>query len=227
MAGAGVIDRYLEDLAGSLYGSPARKSDLLAEARDSLDDATERYLSAGLPEEEAQRRAVTDFGAVEEVREDYQSELGLATGVQALRSLALALPLMHVLWELTRMTTFGSWSNVGVAMPEWYGPLALTADYTGYAVAGLGLVALLVARVLCRYARSARAGRWISLVAATSVGADLLVRVALVSVSGFIDTSLLLISWPCAVMGLLSMMISARLVVLARRSWRACVTIVA
>lgn len=227
MAGAGVIDRYLEDLAGSLYGAPARKSDLLAEARDSLDDATESYRSAGLPEEEAQRRAVTDFGAVAEVREDYQSELGLATGVHALRSLALALPLMHVLWELTRMTTFGPWSNTGVRMPEWYGPLALTADYTGYAVAGLGLVALLVARVLCRYARSARAGRWISLVAATSVGADLLVRVVLVSVSGFIDTSLLVLSWPSAAMGLLSMMISARLVVLARRSWRACVTIVA
>ncbi|RZQ65583.1 permease prefix domain 1-containing protein [Amycolatopsis suaedae] len=217
----GVIEGYLDELAGTLRGAPAAKADLLAEARDGLDDAAESYRARGFDPAEAERRAVADFGTVAQVRRDFQAELGVAAGVQVLRSLALALPLMHVIWELTRITSFGEWSRVGAVLPEWFGQLSRLSDGSGYVVAGLAVLALLATRLLSRYGRVTGLARWLAVLALTGAVGDLAVRMVLMTVAGSHDLGLLFLSPSTAVVGLMSFLVSLRLLMLAARSWRA------
>lgn len=57
------IDRYLDRLLLELRGSARDVRRILAETEEHLRDATQEGVDAGLPEEEAQRRAVERFGA--------------------------------------------------------------------------------------------------------------------------------------------------------------------
>lgn len=74
-----VIDEYLHRLSRALHGPRRLKADLLTEARHGLDDAAADYRAAGLPEPEAQRRAVAEFGSVPEIAAAYQVELAALT----------------------------------------------------------------------------------------------------------------------------------------------------
>lgn len=86
----GVIDTYLTRLNAALKGPPRAKADLLAEARDSLEDATEAYEREGLPRRAAEEAAVTDFGELAEVVPGYQTELDWTQGRRtALATLAV------------------------------------------------------------------------------------------------------------------------------------------
>jgi hypothetical protein len=75
-----VVDEYVAGLSGALRGPRRVKSDLVAEARDSLVDATEALQRQGLPEDRAQERAVAEFGSLAAVVPDYQAELAVAQG---------------------------------------------------------------------------------------------------------------------------------------------------
>jgi hypothetical protein len=75
-----VIDAYLTELGKALRGPRRAKSDLLAEARDHLTDATEQYERDGLKRPAAERAATTEFGELAEIIPAYQAELGLAQG---------------------------------------------------------------------------------------------------------------------------------------------------
>jgi hypothetical protein len=75
-----VIDAYLTELGNALRGPRRAKSDLLAEARDHLTDATEQYERNGLERPTAERAAITEFGELAEIVPAYQAELGLAQG---------------------------------------------------------------------------------------------------------------------------------------------------
>ena len=77
---AGMIDAYVADLADALRGPRRAKADLIAEARDSLVDATEAYARRGFDRAAAERRAVQEFGMIAEIAVGYQTELGLAQG---------------------------------------------------------------------------------------------------------------------------------------------------
>lgn len=71
------VDSYLVALDASLHGSRRRKRDLLREAADHLVDATEANEAAGLSREEAERRAVHDFGDTATVAPAYQAILSV------------------------------------------------------------------------------------------------------------------------------------------------------
>ena len=75
-----MIDAYLTELGTALRGPRRAKSDLLAEARDHLTDATEQYERDGLERPAAERAATADFGELAEIVPAYQAELGLAQG---------------------------------------------------------------------------------------------------------------------------------------------------
>ena len=75
-----MIDAYLTELRTALRGPRRAKSDLLAEARDHLTDATEHYESDGLGRTAAERAATADFGELAEIVPAYQTELDLAQG---------------------------------------------------------------------------------------------------------------------------------------------------
>lgn len=174
-----VIEAYVTELGGVLRGPRGVKTDMLAEARDGLVDASEAYQQSGLDEIGAQRRAVADFGAVGEVAADYQAQLGLTQGRRtgALICLVLATqPLAwHVLLPLVGLHHTGS----GPA----YEVVNQLVQWTGTAAIGVGLLSVIALGVGTRYLGTRR---W--LIRATGVFA--LVVCAVFAVFGLLLTLL-------------------------------------
>ena len=69
---------YLAELDAALAGPRRVRRDLLQEASDHLDDATDAYLRGGYSRAEAERQAVTDFGTIDEVAPAFQTTLAVA-----------------------------------------------------------------------------------------------------------------------------------------------------
>jgi hypothetical protein len=218
VAGAGVIEDYVTALDRRLRGPSHVKDDLLAEARDSLDDAASAYRDAGLTPTDAQRRAVAEFGPVAVIARDYQGLLGLAHGVRTLRTLLLVLPLAHVMWELNRRFWIGAWNDFDAPPPDWYLWIARANDSTGWVVAGTALCALLAGRLLARRGvRAVTLARLAGAVAVTAVAATAAGNIAIMAATAHLDASRLLLSPPVAVATGVSFLITLRLAVLARR----------
>lgn len=93
-----LIDTYLTELAGALRGPRRAKADLLAEARDSLIDATEAYEAGGVDRGTAERQAVRDFGAVSEIAPGYQAELGLSQGKRTILLILFVFAAQPFIW---------------------------------------------------------------------------------------------------------------------------------
>lgn len=213
-----MIDEYVASLRRRLRGPDHVKDDLLAEARDSLDDAAAAYRSGGLGEEAAQRRAVADFGPVAVIAWEYQGLLALAHGTRTLRTLLLAVPLAHEVWELNRRFWIGAWPGFGAPPPDWYLAVARANDSAAWVVAAVALAALLVGRWLARRGVGARTlARLAGAVAITSVGAVALGNLAIVAATAVLDVDQLPASPPVAAATLVSLAIALRLAVLGRR----------
>ncbi|MBB5956188.1 hypothetical protein FHS29_002774 [Saccharothrix tamanrassetensis] len=220
MAGADVIDDYLTALDRRLRGPEHVKEDLLAEARDSLDDAAAAYRDGGLAAEDAQRRAVADFGPVNRIARDYQGLLALAHGVRTLWTLLLVVPLARVMWELNRSFWIGSWPAFDPAgpPPDWYLLIARANDSAAWIVAGAALGALASGRLLARRGWSTvKLARLSGLVAVGAVGVSLFGNVSIMIATALVDAARLLMSPPVGLASLVSLVIMLRLLVLARR----------
>ncbi|ROP38414.1 permease prefix domain 1-containing protein [Saccharothrix texasensis] len=218
MAGAGVIDDYVTALDRRLRGPDPVKDDLLAEARDSLHDAAAAHRDDGLTEEDAQRRAVAEFGPVTAIAREYQGLLGLAHGARTLRSVMLVIPLAYVMWELNRRFWIGAWQDFDAPPPDWYLVVARFNDTSAWLVAGVAVLALLVGRRLARTAVSTLTlARLAGAVAVVAVGVSLLGNVAILAATAYLDATRLLTSPPVAAATVLSFVIALRLAVLARR----------
>jgi type IV secretory pathway VirB2 component (pilin) len=98
------VDDYLAALSKSLAGPRRRKADLLAEARDHLTDASEALEAAGLDRDSAEREAVADFGALDEVVPGYRAELAVSQSRRTAVLLFLALIIQPIVWQE------GAWS---------------------------------------------------------------------------------------------------------------------
>ncbi|SHG34387.1 permease prefix domain 1-containing protein [Streptoalloteichus hindustanus] len=212
MAGQSLIDDYVDALAARLRGPSVLLGDLLTEARDGLQDAAESYLDAGFDPEEAQRRAVADFGPVPRIAREYQAELAVAQGVRFIRSLLLLIPLVHGLWELNRLL----W--VDASQPDWYRTVAQATDLTSWVLAASAAAILLAFRWLARLIGDTRlvgrlAGAW-SVGAVGVYGFSLLTVV--VATAG-VEPALLLVSPPVLLATVVTFAVMGRLVLLARR----------
>ncbi|MQA83750.1 MAG: hypothetical protein GEV03_03705 [Streptosporangiales bacterium] len=142
-----MIDTYIAELGGALRGPGRVKADLLAEARDSLVDATEAYQSRGLDREAAEHEAVGEFGTVPEIAPGYQTELGLAQGRRTALLVLLVLAPQDLVWD--------AW---GAVAPDWTGspgPGYLLVDgavkWLGSAAMVGALLAVLVGGIGLRY----------------------------------------------------------------------------
>jgi hypothetical protein len=145
---AGPIDAYVTALRGALRGPRAAKADLVAEARDGLVDAAERYESDGLDRAAAERAAVAEFGPVAALAPEYQRELALAQGRRTALLIGAGVATQALVSEL-------AWRH---AAPGWnwepgraYLMLADAVDYAGYAVVLLALLAALACGIGSRY----------------------------------------------------------------------------
>jgi hypothetical protein len=221
------IEPYLSALDSRLSGPARAKADLLAEARDGLHDAADAYREGGWSEQEAQRRAVDDFGPVHLIAQGYQAELGMHSGTRTLWKLIIGVPLMQLAWDFARKWTFGDWSQLATPTPAWYKYIAQLTHGSVFLVPVLGLFALVCMRWLSRRMDGVRLVRTAGVLIGEAVGLNLLSVALLVFATGFIDASRLFLSVPCGILMVLWVVLSVRLALLARRSWRSCATIVA
>ncbi|KZB82620.1 hypothetical protein AVL48_10595 [Amycolatopsis regifaucium] len=222
-----MIEAYLGDLRARLDGPASAKRDLLREARDGLNDAADAYREGGWSEQEAQRRAVDDFGPVHLIAQGYQTELGMHSGTRTLWKLILGVPLMQLAWDFARKWTFGDWSQFTTPTPAWYKYIAQFTHGSVFLVPVLGVFALVCMRWLSRRMDGVRLVRTAGVLIGEAVGLNLLSVALLVFATGFIDASRLFLSVPCGILMIVWVVLSVRLALLARRSWRSCATIVA
>lgn len=224
--GTDVIDRYVTDLGTRLQGSKKQVRELLTETRDSLEDATEAHLGTGLTEQEAQKRAVDEFGPVREIANEYQAELAVAYGTRTLIWLAIVLPLMHMAWEYGRMLLIGPWQDFGAMPPSWYLFIAKANDLTSGVASGVALVALVLGRILARKYDTRLLAKVSASIAVLAVGIVLLGNVAIIAATAHVDASRLVQSLPMSIASLITWIVIIRLGLLARRCL-SCATIVA
>jgi hypothetical protein len=125
MARTDVIDAYVAELDRTLRGPRRAKADLLAEVRDSLQDATEAHGRGGLPPEDAEAEAVAEFGAVPDIAPAYQTELGVS---QARRTALLVFGVLAAL-QLASRLAWHSGTPSATPHPAWYAVLALLVDW--------------------------------------------------------------------------------------------------
>ena len=221
MADTGVIDSYLADLDARLRGTASIKAELLAEARDGLVDAAEAHQERGLAPADAQRAAVEEFGPVEEIGREYQAELGVAQGARLLRSMLLALPAVHALWELTAMWSIGAWDqHYGTTAPPWYLSFAWANDRVVWLSSAIALIALLGCRWAARNGvDSRRIARMPAVAGAIALGAVLAVEFALLVATAVFDPQRLNGPLPTGLATLVSLVVAGRLLVLTVRSF--------
>jgi hypothetical protein len=93
------VDAYIAGLGRALTGPGRKKADLLAEARDGLEDATEALEADGLTRWDAEQQAVADFGQLAEVVPGYRAELGYAQGRRTAVLLCLVMLAQPVIWH--------------------------------------------------------------------------------------------------------------------------------
>jgi hypothetical protein len=93
------VEIYLTALSRALSGPRRRRADLMAEARDSLEDATEAFEADGLNRWEAEEQAVADFGELDEVVPGYRAELGIAQGRRTALALCLVMLAQPIIWK--------------------------------------------------------------------------------------------------------------------------------
>jgi hypothetical protein len=95
-----LIEAYVTELDSALRGPRGVKADMIAEARDGLLDASEAYERGGLDPEDAQRRAIADFGPVPAIAPDYQTQLGLSQGRKTVLMMCLSLAAQPLMWRV-------------------------------------------------------------------------------------------------------------------------------
>ncbi|WP_189208339.1 MULTISPECIES: hypothetical protein [Actinokineospora] len=211
------IADYIAALSARLRGPSSAKADLLAEARDGLDDAAEAYAAAGHPDPRG--RAVAEFGDLTCLARAYQAELGVAEGARALKSVLVAVPVMHALWQTNQLVWIGSWSEYGGPVPEWYRAVADVNDWIGWVVMGLAGLALLAGRLLSRRGvETRRLGRAAGFLGAAGSFVLLLNLVVLLTATASLDMSRLLMPLPCLAVGAGMFIVHGRILVLAHRS---------
>lgn len=222
MARAGVSDpiaEFMAALASRLRGPEAAKADLLAEARDGLDDAAEAHAEAGHPDPRG--KAVAEFGDPDILARAYQAELGAAEGARTLKSVLLAVPVLHALWQTNQLVWIGSWSDFGPPAPSWYYAVATVNDRIGWIVMGLAAAGLLAGRLLARRgADTRRLGRAAGLLGAAGSTVLLLTLITLLGATAHVDVERLLLPLPCLAVGVGMFVVHGRLLVLAHRSLR-------
>jgi len=135
------IAAYVRALSDRLPGPAATRADLLAEARDSLDDAAAAFARAGMRAAQAELAAVARFGDVDRVAADYRREIAAAQGRRTAALLMVSMPALLLAWDAVVV-----WSarRSTAAPTAVQGLLAQAIDAASLTCAGGAAVALLV-----------------------------------------------------------------------------------
>ncbi|MEV0258701.1 permease prefix domain 1-containing protein [Streptomyces sp. NPDC050732] len=96
------IDDHIAALTAALHGPAKAKSRLAEEMRAGLVDTAAAHADAGADDEEAARRAIREFGTVDELVPACQRELTIAQARHTARTVALTAPFLVACWYLAR-----------------------------------------------------------------------------------------------------------------------------
>ncbi|MBB5869426.1 hypothetical protein F4553_002805 [Allocatelliglobosispora scoriae] len=206
------IDDFVTSLGGRLRGPSPLVDDVLTEVRDGLWDAASAYRRGGLGVVEAERRAVADFGRVDELAGEFQRELAMTQGRRTALKLGVMLPLAVFLSGL-------SWHHLHPASapgaqfspPQDYLTFARLVDLFGY---GSGAFFLVMWLLLGPGARLLPMPRWVPWALGRAAA-------GMVSASLLAGTGLLAMSVIWAPQALLSAAMGANMIV-----WTVCFTLV-
>lgn len=209
------IAEHVAAVNSALRGPRRRRTDLLGELRDGLDDTAAAYLAAGLTADEAERRAVADSGTVADLAPAYQAELAADQGKRMAMLLGLIMPANYFVWDLLwRQESSPAWEP-GVL----YRFLSETVDLVGLASGGVAIAGLLM---LVWFART---GRDPYRVVRGLVGVEAVLIAAMIGAAvwmnlldpGQTQDAVQTVGTPVAVVGLLTV---AAIVLQARALWR-------
>lgn len=99
LEGVSAAQTYVTALDRQLVGPWRVRRDLVQEARDHLDDAAAAYRRAGHDRADAERLAVDDFGALDEIAPAFQTTLAVASSRRTALMLFLVLGIQPFLWD--------------------------------------------------------------------------------------------------------------------------------
>ncbi|GGZ27744.1 hypothetical protein GCM10010387_21470 [Streptomyces inusitatus] len=177
-ADADPVEEHVAALAAAVHGPARVKARMIEEIRDGLVETAAAHEEEGMPPSAAARRAVREFGTVEELVPGWQRELTVAQARHTARAAAMAFPfllvcglLVHAVgegWGLRLLTVLlaavaGVAGVLAAATPAVTGILArrvalppglpLAVAWTGTATAvatALATLGLVVASALAR-----------------------------------------------------------------------------
>jgi hypothetical protein len=141
-----LIDAHITSLDRSLRGPGRAKGDLLTEARDGLVDAAESFQRQGLGREDAERRAIAEFGPMPEVAAAYQVELGIGQARRTALAVLVVMASQPVVWNYAwrslphgRVHAVGELFAFASQVVEWLGGLAIAGALLIMGACGIGL----------------------------------------------------------------------------------------
>ncbi|MEU7582374.1 permease prefix domain 1-containing protein [Streptomyces sp. NPDC041068] len=142
-----LVEEHVDALAGALHGPARAKARLIEEMRDGLADMADAHADEGMTREDAARRAVREFGTVDEIAPGCQRELTVAQARHTARTVALTAPFLVACWYLARTGGDGQ----GRQLPDTAQLLAVHLAFVATVAALLAAATLAVTGTLARW----------------------------------------------------------------------------
>ncbi|MER7558573.1 permease prefix domain 1-containing protein [Nocardioides sp. NPDC126508] len=135
------VDVYLADLRAAIPGPSWTRRDLLREAGDHLEDATEAYTAAGCTTAEAEALALRDFGSVDDIAPSFRDTVAIGAARRTALMLVLVMIPQAFLWD--DGIDLGSSGQLAAPDAGLFNVLDTIIEYVG-TIGALGAVIALV-----------------------------------------------------------------------------------
>jgi len=167
------VDVYLADLRAAIPGPSWTRRDLLREAGDHLEDATDAYTAAGYTTTEAEALALRDFGSVDDIAPGFRDTVAIGAARRTAILLVLVMLPQAFLWD--GGIELGASAHSAAPESGLFHVLDIIIGYVGTAGALGALVALGVTAIGQRWLRIGR--RTARLTAAWSLATAVIVPI--------------------------------------------------
>jgi len=167
------VDVYLADLRAAIPGPSWTRRDLLREAGDHLEDATDAYTAAGYTPTEAEALALRDFGSVDDIAPGFRDTVAIGAARRTAILLVLVMLPQAFLWD--GGLELGASAHSTAPNSGLFHVLDIIIGYVGTAGALGALVALAVTAIGQRWLRIGR--RTAQLTAAWSLATAMIVPI--------------------------------------------------
>jgi hypothetical protein len=137
----GPIDGYLSEMANHLVAPAAKRRAVVEEVRDGMLEAVASYRGRGLPQAEATRAAIAEFGGPCTIAAAFQQELGARQARRAALTLMASGPIVGIAWVIGLAVSYLPPGQYHMSGPWWALPLAGVAIVVGIP----GLIVTIVA----------------------------------------------------------------------------------